>query len=364
MHVPPAEPGSLAAAPVDPPPIQERDPVSSRRSGPLSVVRATLVSTTDVEEAADAFRRTYADARFEVASGASFSAEMEAVVIGPVRRVLGRWHGPIHLESAGLVDKYVLTVNGQGVSYGIQGTSAFEIQPGCRGVLFSPGRAVRMHIQTALQACSLVFDRALLERHFRTLTGRDAPGAITFDGDLRFDGGAGTALHEVVSFFHREMDRPDPSSLWLAGLRDALLTSVLVHARHSASSLLEEPPPRAAQACVRRAEEFIAAHATEPITMADIVAAVDVPERSLRAAFRAYGRAPPMELLRRHRFDLARRRLEAPAPATTVARVVGDLGLGNPGRFSSEYRRRFGEAPSETLERGLAGAGLPRRRAR
>lgn len=346
------------------PPGSEPEPASSRRSGPPSIVRATLVSTTDLDEAAGTFRRVYTDARFDLAPGVPFACGMEAVAFGPVRRVRGQWSAPLQLETPGLVDRYVLTVNRHGLSHGTQGDEAFEIVPGRRGALFSPGRSVRMRAETAVQGRSLVLDRALVERHFRTLTGRDVPGSLTFEGALRFEDGAGAALLEVVSLFHRELDRPDASPLWLLGLRDAVLTSVLVHVRHSATSLLEAPAPRAAQACVRRVEEFIAAHATEPITMADIVAAAGVPERSLRAAFQAHGRASPMELLRRHRFEHAQRRLEAPSPATTVARVVAELGLGHPGRFSAEYKRRFGETPSETLERGLANAGLPRRHTR
>ena len=48
--------------------------------------------------------------------------------------------------------------------------------------------------------------------------------------------------------------------------------------------------------------------------------------------------------------------LEA-APGTTVLSVVKALGLGDPGRFSVEYKKRFGQSPSEVLAGGRAGAG-------
>jgi transcriptional regulator GlxA family with amidase domain len=103
----------------------------------------------------------------------------------------------------------------------------------------------------------------------------------------------------------------------------------------------------------------MAAHAAEPITLTEIVAAAGVPERSLRAAFVACRGMPPMEFLRQRRFELAHRYLAEPSASTSVAGVVTALGFGHPGRFSVEYKRRFGASPSETLAVGRAAVGLP-----
>nr|WP_279636944.1 AraC family transcriptional regulator [Corallococcus llansteffanensis] len=91
----------------------------------------------------------------------------------------------------------------------------------------------------------------------------------------------------------------------------------------------------------RRVEEFIEAHADEPISLADIVAAAGVPERSLRAAFIAARGMPPAAFLRRRRFEIARQTLLAGAPGTTVAGVVASLGFVSGGRFSVEYKKLF-----------------------
>ncbi|OJT26094.1 hypothetical protein BO221_09735 [Archangium sp. Cb G35] len=70
----------------------------------------------------------------------------------------------------------------------------------------------------------------------------------------------------------------------------------------------------------------IEAHAGEPISLADIVAAAGVPERSLRAAFIAARGIPPVAFLRRRRFEIARQTLLTGAPGTAVAGVVASLG--------------------------------------
>ncbi|WP_395849692.1 helix-turn-helix domain-containing protein [Cystobacter fuscus] len=104
-------------------------------------------------------------------------------------------------------------------------------------------------------------------------------------------------------------------------------------------------------------QEFIEAHAGEPISLADIVAAAGVPERSLRAAFITARGMPPGAFLRRRLFEIARQRLLAGAPGTTVAGVVASLGFVSGGRFSVEYKKLFDESPSDTLaaSRGPAG---------
>lgn len=341
---------------------QNRSPSSGRRNGSLSVVRADLVSTHDTDEAADIIRKVYSDARVFTAAGAPFSCAMSAVMFGDIQRISATWSAGAQLDSNGLLERYAITIAKDGLAHGSQNAASVDIVPEQRAAIFSPNRPVHMWIDGVFQARTLTFDSALLKRHFLALTGNEAPRNISFDEDFRSDSTAGTSLFEVLSLFHGALDREDASPLWLASLRDTMLTGLLVHVRHTGSRFLDAPPPRAKQASVRRAEEFIAAHAAEPIGLADIVAAADVPERSLRAAFKAQGRPSPMELLRHHRFELARKGLETPTPTTTIARIITDLGLGNPGRFSTEYRKRFGEAPSETLERGLVRLGLQRRR--
>jgi AraC-like DNA-binding protein len=64
-----------------------------------------------------------------------------------------------------------------------------------------------------------------------------------------------------------------------------------------------------------------------------------------------------MSLLRTARLKQARLQLDAPRPGATVTEVALDCGFTHLGRFSSEYRRRFGELPSQTLRRAAVAGG-------
>ncbi|MES2531442.1 MAG: anthranilate 1,2-dioxygenase regulatory protein AndR [Pseudomonadota bacterium] len=105
-----------------------------------------------------------------------------------------------------------------------------------------------------------------------------------------------------------------------------------------------------APACVRRAETFMQAHAEDPLRLADIARAAEVPARTLLDAFRRFRDCSPMQYLRDMRLDVAHRRLSDPDAQTTVATVAMDCGFTHLGRFAQSYRERFGQAPSVTLQ--------------
>lgn len=106
-----------------------------------------------------------------------------------------------------------------------------------------------------------------------------------------------------------------------------------------------------APASVYRAERYIDAHLSEPITLDDIARAARVPCRTLLDNFRRFRETSPMRYLRERRLALARERLLAGAPDATVLGVLLDCGVGHVGRFAAEYSARYGELPSETLRR-------------
>jgi transcriptional regulator GlxA family with amidase domain len=93
-----------------------------------------------------------------------------------------------------------------------------------------------------------------------------------------------------------------------------------------------------------------AVRANLDLSLAKLCRIVGVERRTLLRAFRAVHATTPSRYLRALRLNLARQALMAPgADPTTVTEVATRFGFRELGRFSLEYRKRFGEAPSETL---------------
>ncbi|WP_066520275.1 AraC family transcriptional regulator [Curtobacterium ammoniigenes] len=103
---------------------------------------------------------------------------------------------------------------------------------------------------------------------------------------------------------------------------------------------------------LRAAQEFIAAHAAEPLTIIEIAAAVDVGTRTLQASFQRHLHTSPLVFLRETRLHRVRAQLLMHSPlSTSVASQALAHGFRHLGRFSAYYSDQFGEAPSETLRR-------------
>jgi AraC family ethanolamine operon transcriptional activator len=99
----------------------------------------------------------------------------------------------------------------------------------------------------------------------------------------------------------------------------------------------------------RAAEEVLRARLDDPPSVSELCGALEVPERTLHAAFQeGFGMAPKV-YLRALRLSAVHTRLRH--GLGSVTRVATDLGFFHFGRFSGEYRAMFGEAPSETLRR-------------
>jgi transcriptional regulator GlxA family with amidase domain len=104
-------------------------------------------------------------------------------------------------------------------------------------------------------------------------------------------------------------------------------------------------------ASVRRAQEFIEAHAGSAVTLADIALAAGVPTRTLLASFRSFTDTTPMQCLRSARLKRARELLLLSGPNASVTEIAYDCGFVHLGRFAKSYAERFGESPSATLRR-------------
>ena len=104
-------------------------------------------------------------------------------------------------------------------------------------------------------------------------------------------------------------------------------------------------------AVVRRAVDFMHAHAGEPITITDVASAVFISTRGLHSAFTRDLGESPAQVLRRIRLDGAHADLLGAGPETTVASVARRWGFAHLQRFAEAYRHVFGENPSETLRR-------------
>ena len=189
-----------------------------------------------------------------------------------------------------------------------------------------------------------------LTRHLADLL-QDAPRApLRFAPALGLEGGFGAGfarlLHAVARDHCIAATLADPR---VAGdFEQLVMTSLLQSAPHNYTEALRRRDGRVAPRDVRRAADYLRENAAQPVTLGDLVRASGVAGRTLLKHFRDCYGVPPMRYLRNHRLQRVREELLR-GPQAQVSEVALRWGFGHFGRFAAEYRKRYGESPSQTL---------------
>ena len=114
---------------------------------------------------------------------------------------------------------------------------------------------------------------------------------------------------------------------------------------HEASNA--SPLPRG----VRRALDAMRGNVGRDWSVTELAEAAGLSSRTLQRQFRTFLGKTPRLVLRDLKFESARRELLQGVPDARVMDVALRCGFPHCGRFSVEYRRRFGETPSQTMRR-------------
>lgn len=278
--------------------------------------------------------------------------------IGSATLISGRLNLDGELRVKELTPHYVFCSLRRGAAEISLGRDVASLVPGERGVMLNPGSEVRTAWRAAVQTRNLIVEQGALNAHLSALTGTTIHAPPRFKLPVDLHRGPGADVHRIVQLLHEVSTRTEgapASPHLLAHLREALYVGLLFGADSTVSHLLHRTPSPASLRAVRQAEEYLTAHASEPIAIAELAALTGVGLRSLQRAFRSARGMSLRAFLTHARLDLARRNLQAAGPGTTVTQILHASGFAHPGDFSAAYRRRFGESPSETLRRALSG---------
>jgi AraC-like DNA-binding protein len=172
--------------------------------------------------------------------------------------------------------------------------------------------------------------------------GADDFGEATFDRLISIPPEFARRFRRAALFAAQELtDRPPPAThLMIVRNLDDILSMILLDllSRERERSIAILPVQ------IRRAEEFMRVNAALPISLKEIAAAAATSPRNLQILFRRFCGITPLKRLREVRLEGARVQLEAD-PRPSVTRIAQAWGFGHIGRFSIEFRSRFGLAP-------------------
>jgi AraC family ethanolamine operon transcriptional activator len=146
---------------------------------------------------------------------------------------------------------------------------------------------------------------------------------------------------------------------WLRRQLEFEISARILRALASSRPEAPRPPSRLRDLALRRAVSFIEANSHKPLAVRDVVRAAEVSWRTLDYAFRAHFGATPKAYLKAIRLNAVRRELRCPELPTLVTDVANRWGFWHMGQFAADYRRLFGELPSQTSARSRSRRALP-----
>jgi len=131
--------------------------------------------------------------------------------------------------------------------------------------------------------------------------------------------------------------------------QEEMLVAGLLQAALAKYCIEDKSSPAVRTRALVAALDFIQLHQSTAITVCDICRATGVAGRTLRRAFLERFGISPMVYLRHARLSRARDKLSTSPTDNTITDVAIDQGFWHMGNFARDYRRLFGELPSQTL---------------
>lgn len=197
----------------------------------------------------------------------------------------------------------------------------------------------------------LRIDAAALRTKLSAMLGVPVAQPIEFQGTTTLEHPEQARLRRLIHHVIAESDITPGSvpELALAQYEQSIIVCFLCAGRHNYSDALERRRPRPAARQLRRAADYIEAHATLPLTLEALAEVTDTSALAVSDAFRAARGVSPLAFLEEVRLNHAFRALQVPGDDITVTAVARRFGFASATRFARQYCRAFGEAPSATL---------------
>ena len=221
-------------------------------------------------------------------------------------------------------------------------------------IITSPSQTRMVRMEHGSAALNVFLKRSELTRQLAALLGHGVQDEIVFAPAMDITRSYGRSLWRYVAAAMADAESEGSllcNPLAASFLEQLLVVGLLQAHPHNHSAALQRPVHSIAPSSVKRAVDYMQANLDAPITIAELASASGVAGKTLWTHFRRFAGTTPMRYLRDARLDRVHRDLRLAEAQDSVTMVAANWGFTHMGRFSQQYRDRFGENPMETLRR-------------
>jgi AraC-like DNA-binding protein len=221
-----------------------------------------------------------------------------------------------------------------------------------RGAVSSPTNELRIRTMGTGARFNISLTASALTRQLAGLLGATPAVPLEFAPSMDLTTGYGRSLAQCVHLAVIDFEQAGAmpwDAITTSLFEQFIMCRLLLSHPNNYMEALRRRERSIAPRDLRRAIDYMHANLAEPITIADIAEGAGIAGRTLFQYFRHFKGTSPMRYLRDRRFEKVRDALQRAEPKEGVASIAVRWGFAHLGRFAVEYRRRFGETPTQTL---------------
>lgn len=307
--------------------------------------------THDVDEARSSVGSLFCDHQLEPRGDGPLSLDLHGFQHSGVGVVRLDYGTDVEIEPGRLESFYLVQVPLAGRAVVRQGGAEVVSTPRTATVL-GPDAPVSMRWDAGTPQLILYAHRSVVAGYAAAALGRKVSSRLDFALDFDLTTPAASAWRRTLGYAAAEVEADSPcldDVRWVRHLRSVLVGQLFEAQRCSLSEELATGAPAASPA-VAAAKAFVDDDPAAAHTVEDLARHAGVSVRALQEGFRRQLGTTPMEYVRSCRLEVAHRALRAADPSeASVTDLATAAGFSHLGRFSVDYRKRFGCSPSATL---------------
>lgn len=249
-----------------------------------------------------------------------------------------------------LRDSFVVGLPVQGKQYVETDKESFYSGDNIATVI-SPESEISMYISDSCSKQMFSFDRHAVEKELSCILGRKTFDPLIFKAEMPLVEDAkkwwdlSMEMRKMLESFGPFMQE---KGIWEDMEKSFIRSLILSHGSNYKDEInysLEQKPD-----FLLVIDNYIKEKYAYPISIEDLENISGVSKYKIYDAFKQFFGLTPMNYVKNVRLDEARKRLEKIKPGESIALIAFDCGITQLGRFSKEYKERFGELPSYTIK--------------
>ncbi|WP_229680612.1 AraC family transcriptional regulator [Marinobacterium zhoushanense] len=222
------------------------------------------------------------------------------------------------------------------------------------GIIISPSAPCELNISGNCRKSLVRISRREMELSLESMIGKPIDKPLIFEPKMDARVGAPSAWWRTIRLIEQELSQAGSLYNFAPFIRDieqALIKGLLTSQPHNYSDAVRDAFKRKLPAYIIKTIDYIRSNAKNDLHIEDIEWVAGVSRNKLYADFKVHFGEPPTAYLKRVRLEGVRNDIIASCGHESISNLAMNWGFSHLGRFSSEYKKLFGETPSDTQNR-------------